>query len=231
MQGAYPELNHSADRVAKVVEAEEKQFARVLSLGAARLQDCLNENAIRAKGVLQKYEGRLIGLAKEGKLAIKATGKQASAYAAAGIDLASASPLLLMTHITQELGRARDAFDARNGDLTPYKEIIASYLGPQEAEEFEAEYDAIFRGPRQLSGPDAFFLYETFGLPKDFIQDAARDAGVEFDQEGFEAARAEEQARARASWKGGTQKSASPAFRDLPKTDFRGLSAAPRRWG
>ncbi len=38
--------------------------------------------------------------------------------------------------------------------------------------------------------------------------------------QGFEAARAEEQARARASWKGGSQKSASPAFRDLPKTVF-----------
>jgi alanyl-tRNA synthetase len=222
MQGAYPELKDSAGRVAKVVEAEEKQFARVLSLGAARLQDCLNENAIRAKGVLQRYEGRLIGLAKEGKLAIKATGKQASSYARAGIDLASASPLLLMTHITHELGRARDRFDAGNGDLTPYKEIIADYMGPQEVKDFEAEYDAIFRGPRQLTGADAFFLYETFGLPKDFIQDACRDAGVKFDDEGFEKARAEEQARARASWKGGAQKTASPAFRDLPKTVFEG---------
>jgi alanyl-tRNA synthetase len=52
--------------------------------------------------------------------------------------------------------------------------------------------------------------------------DAARDYGIGFDHEGFEAARAEEQARARASWKGGSQKSASPAFRDLPKTVFEG---------
>ncbi len=52
--------------------------------------------------------------------------------------------------------------------------------------------------------------------------DAARDAGVNFDEAGFEAARAEEQARARASWKGGSQKSASPAYRELPKTDFLG---------
>ena len=43
-----------------------------------------------------------------------------------------------------------------------------------------------------------------------------------FDKPGFEAARAEEQARARASWKGGSQKSASPAFRELPKTAFLG---------
>ncbi len=54
------------------------------------------------------------------------------------------------------------------------------------------------------------------------MMDAARDAGIHFDLEGFEAARAEEQARARASWKGGSQKSASPVFRDLPKTAFEG---------
>ena len=73
-----------------------------------------------------------------------------------------------------------------------------------------------------LPGDKAFYLYETFGLPLDFMVDAARDAGVKFDDEGFEKARAEEQARARASWKGGAQKTASPAFRDLPKTVFEG---------
>jgi alanyl-tRNA synthetase len=45
---------------------------------------------------------------------------------------------------------------------------------------------------------------------------------VNFDESGFEAARSEEQARARASWKGGSQKTASPAFRELPKTEFEG---------
>jgi alanyl-tRNA synthetase len=73
-----------------------------------------------------------------------------------------------------------------------------------------------------FTGEKAFHLYETFGLPLDFMVDAARDAGVRFDEAGFEAARAEEQARARASWKGGSQKSASPAFRELPKTAFLG---------
>ncbi|MGP8253423.1 MAG: alanine--tRNA ligase [Terracidiphilus sp.] len=76
--------------------------------------------------------------------------------------------------------------------------------------------------PVTFPGDRAFYLYETFGLPLDFMSDAARDYGVAFDQEGFEKARAEEQARARASWKGGSQKSASPAFRDLPKTVFEG---------
>jgi alanyl-tRNA synthetase len=75
---------------------------------------------------------------------------------------------------------------------------------------------------RKYPGDKAFHLYETFGLPLDFMVDAARDAGVQFDHAGFEKAREEEQARARASWKGGSQKSASPVFRDLARTDFLG---------
>jgi alanyl-tRNA synthetase len=117
MQGAYPELIDSAARVAKVVEAEEKQFDRVLKFGLTRLNE----------------------------------------------------------------------------------ELQGSFTGEK-----------------------AFHLYETFGLPLDFMVDAAHDAGVKFDQDGFESARAEEQARARASWKGGSQKSASPAYRELPKTEFLG---------
>ena len=55
--------------------------------------------------------------------------------------------------------------------------------------------------------------------------DAARDAGIDFDYPGFEQARAEEQARARASWKGGSKASASPVYRDLPKTIFDGYTS------
>ena len=76
-----------------------------------------------------------------------------------------------------------------------------------------------------LSGAGSFTLYETYGLPKDFIQDALRDAGVNFDEVGFEAAKENEQERARASWKGGSQKTAAPVYRELQKTEFEGYSA------
>src|ERR1700761_5852009 len=118
MQGAYPELKESADRVAKVVLAEEEQFARTLELG--------------------------------------------------------------LRNMTDETLR---------------------------------------------DGAKAFSLYETFGMPLDFMVDAARDAGVEFDYEGFERAKLEEQQRARASWKGGSQKSAAPVYRELPPTEFQGYGA------
>jgi len=75
-----------------------------------------------------------------------------------------------------------------------------------------------------VSGAAAFRLYETFGMPLDFMTDAARDAGLVFDQAGFDRAKEEEQSRARASWKGGSQKSAAPVYRELAKTDFEGYS-------
>ncbi|MEO6816757.1 MAG: alanine--tRNA ligase, partial [Edaphobacter sp.] len=76
-----------------------------------------------------------------------------------------------------------------------------------------------------LNGSEAFRLYETFGMPLDFMVDAARDAGIAFDMAGFDAAKEEEQQRARASWKGGSQKSAAPVYRELAKTEFEGYSA------
>ncbi len=73
-----------------------------------------------------------------------------------------------------------------------------------------------------LSGAMAFKLYDTFGLPLDFIQDAARDQGIEFDQIGFDGAMAEQRERARASWKGAAKQTANPAYQQLPKTVFEG---------
>ena len=64
-------------------------------------------------------------------------------------------------------------------------------------------------------GESAFRLYDTYGLPMDFIIDAARDLGVQFDQIGFEKAMQEQRTRARASWKGVNKETANPAFAKL----------------
>src|SRR6202034_1736084 len=77
-------------------------------------------------------------------------------------------------------------------------------------------YDPIYKGA------DAFRLYDTFGMPLDFIQDAARDQGITFDQEGFDRAMTEQRERARASWKGAAKQTANPAYQQLPKSIFEG---------
>ncbi len=73
-----------------------------------------------------------------------------------------------------------------------------------------------------LAGEDVFKLYDTFGMPLDFMQDAARDQGIAFDQAGFDRAMAEQRERARASWKGAAKQTANPAYQQLPKSDFEG---------
>jgi alanyl-tRNA synthetase len=178
MRGAYPELADSAARVAKVVEAEEKQFARVLEAALARLEEQLSFLVEKKKRLAE--------------------------------------------FVAHEAATQGDQIDVRRTNEL-YDVISDKYP------EFKGEYWGDERGTNHLlkqevtyPGEDAFHLYETFGLPLDFMVDAARDAGIAFDQEGFERAKEEEQARARASWKGGSQKSASPAYRELPKTSFLG---------
>jgi alanyl-tRNA synthetase len=148
MKVAYPELVETAERVSKVVRAEEEQFARVIEIGSRKLDAMMEDWLSRHR-----------------------SNKQALV----------------------EAGLVWEAFHPEMKSGIPGKEV--------------------------------FHLYETYGLPLDYIQDAVRDSGLFIDLEGFERAKEEEQARARASWKGGSQKSANPAFQSLPKTEFEGYTA------
>jgi len=82
--------------------------------------------------------------------------------------------------------------------------------------------DLLQHSPERLAGEDAFKLYDTFGMPLDFMQDAARDQGIAFDKAGFDRAMEEQRQRAKASWKGAAKQTASPAYPSLPKSEFEG---------
>jgi alanyl-tRNA synthetase len=130
MQDAYPELNENADRVSKVVLAEETRFAHTMDVGLKRLEEQLEPLSQRKK---------------------------------------------------DEPGAA----------------VV-------------------------YSGINAFQLYDTFGLPLDFIEDAVRDRGLDFAADIFKMAMEQQRERARASWKGAAKQTANPAYQQLPKSDFEG---------
>ena len=69
-----------------------------------------------------------------------------------------------------------------------------------------------------LPGTQVFKLTDTYGLPRDYIEDFARDREIEVDWSGFEAALEEQRKQARASWKGGAKEAANPAFAKMADT-------------
>ncbi|MGB6383818.1 MAG: alanine--tRNA ligase, partial [Terriglobales bacterium] len=86
----------------------------------------------------------------------------------------------------------------------------------------EGYIDRTPAGTRILRGAKAFVLYDTFGLPRDYIEDYCRDLGIAVEQESFDRAMTEQRERARASWKGAAKQTANPAYQQLPKSVFEG---------
>ena len=74
-----------------------------------------------------------------------------------------------------------------------------------------------------LSGEAAFKLYDTFGFPLDLTQDALREKGREVDVSGFEAAMAEQKAKARAAWSGSGDAADASVWFDI--ADDAGVTA------
>jgi alanyl-tRNA synthetase len=197
MQDAYPELKESAERVVKAVETEEKQFARVIDTASIRLTQ-------RIASTIEAWIHPALTIAIN----------------TAGIGSAQIGPMVDLISPVQSEDEIRRYLWQK------YSELGAVPFLPNAFKAFVDEFLKQLHYSRAdklvIDGEYAFHLYETYGLPLDFMIDAAHDAGIHFDLEGFEHARAEEQARARASWKGGSKQSASPAFRELPKTVFEG---------
>jgi alanyl-tRNA synthetase len=79
-----------------------------------------------------------------------------------------------------------------------------------------------------LPGETAFKLYDTFGFPYDLTEDALRARGLQVDRDGFDAAMAEQKAKARAAWKGSGAKASDDIWFDLVEehgaTEFTGYS-------
>jgi alanyl-tRNA synthetase len=79
-----------------------------------------------------------------------------------------------------------------------------------------------------LAGETAFKLYDTFGFPYDLTEDALRARGLHVDRGGFDAAMAEQKAKARAAWKGSGAKASEEIWFDLVEehgaTEFTGYA-------
>jgi alanyl-tRNA synthetase len=157
MQGAYPELKDSADRVARVVEAEEKQFDRVLKIGALAFE---KEIELVKSEAIQEHQKEFAKINERenflfshflnedptfmfnNRIAVSNDDPSEKASAEKGVSES--------IQLARKLAAEAVAEERRNAVLPPFR----------------------------LQGDRAFHLYETFGLPLDFMEDAAHDAGI-----------------------------------------------------
>jgi len=197
MQDAYPELKESVDRVSKAVQAEETRFAHTIDVGLSKLEE-YGKNAGRpSPEVLARilFENLIEDLADLPWVEIE---KRTKALNAARRLLIATSDSEIASSLNELLGR-----NIVDSDVAWVKKKMAGPI---------------------IAGEDAFKLYDTFGLPLDFIEDAARDMGVLVDNDGFADAMLAQRERARASWRGATRQTASPVYVNVPRTEFEGYS-------
>ena len=120
-------------------------------------------------------------------------------------DLATSQPIIEETLLMEE---------------TRFKKTLDRGLGLLDAELETLGDDA------KLPGETAFKLYDTYGFPLDLTQDALRERGREVDVDGFDAAMAEQKAKARAAWAGSGEQADDTLWFDLAEevgsTEFLG---------
>jgi alanyl-tRNA synthetase len=120
-----------------------------------------------------------------------------------------------LSKLEEDLDETLDSFKLQEAASQDLKS--GAHFGMTEEQKRQV-HEIVSRGPI-YPGEKAFKLYDTYGLPMDFIVDAARDTGVGFDLTAFEKAMEEQRTRARASWKGGAGKEAvSPAYAKIAET-------------
>ena len=96
----------------------------------------------------------------------------------------------------------------------------------------EEVLDKAAAGNKVVAGDAAFRLYDTYGLPRDFIEDMVDDRKLSLDREGFERAMEgqREKARAGSKFKGGARDDqAFAGFANVPATAFTGYDNASVR--
>jgi alanyl-tRNA synthetase len=96
--------------------------------------------------------------------------------------------------------------------------IVANPRGYDVSLDELEKFKSVVAEGKSLDGREAFRLYDTFGLPPDFIEDVCRDAGFLVGRQSFEKAMEEQRARSRASWKGGHKDIANPVYAKLAET-------------
>ncbi|MGB8772106.1 MAG: alanine--tRNA ligase [Candidatus Korobacteraceae bacterium] len=246
MKDAYPELVETASRVAETIKGEETRFARTLNVGLTLLEVGINEviilNAAKALDAqLQIIVPELQRLAHSGTAFDNSVVPLIGQWEEIHRQLGQRLELLMKAYdsvrdrsqtnlriqqkelIAPGFQKLREMIEGSSAAVTSTEKSLAQFLPNETPATIAKSLHELRRvSTLTLPGEMAFKLYDTEGLPRDFMEDVCRDVGIKFDAVGFDVAMEAQRERARASWKGGAKATASPLYTSLPRTEFEG---------
>lgn len=126
-------------------------------------------------------------------------------------------------------GKVVDLMGAVYPELTGSREYVAQVCRSEEekfksvVENATAQLEEIFEKAldqkrNRLLGTEVFKLYDTFGLPLDFVQEMANERAFEVDVAGYEEEMEKQRKAARAAWKGDASFEQQEVYRNLGQT-------------
>jgi alanyl-tRNA synthetase len=177
---------------------------------------------LMADGVLPSNEGRGYVLRRIMRRAMR------HAYLMGAVE-----PLMyrLVPALTRQMGQAYPELQAAEGLITETLKLEENRFRAMldRGMSLLADETAGLADGAALPGAVAFKLYDTFGFPLDLTQDALREQGKTVDIDGFNAAMAEQRARARAAWAGSGEAATENVWFELKEalgpTEFLGYAA------
>jgi alanyl-tRNA synthetase len=133
--------------------------------------------------------------------------------------------------LTPIIGRTIDLFGEAYPELVENRAYVGQVAASEE-ERFAAtlrqgmtlfEQEAEGSSGRRLRGDVVFKLHDTFGFPKELTRELAEDAGLEIDEERFDALMAEQRERAkRAAKRGRAEEELAAVAGETGRTEFLG---------
>ena len=179
----YPELKSNFPFIKQTLEFEENNFARTLEFGTAVLESmvrCRADNASNVEGLLGAIE--------------RGSGESESIPELVSPESGSGSG--------QDAGSVGTmaALDAANSRVAGLRNAIQAASGAgQKSVQVASARDSLVNWPREITGREAFLLYDTYGFPLEVTTELLAERDMVVDQAGFDAEMERQRERARAA--------------------------------
>lgn len=187
MGGAYPELVDNYPFIKRVLEVEEEGFARTLEFGNDVLEGMVDFR--------RTNEEKVAKLPDEVRAEPTRAGTDARAF------IESLGYTAPRGDDANDIGQ-RAAFEnlAKRVDALAAVHQSGGRRGNQETLDEGADTArSVTLWPNEISGDEAFLLYDTYGFPIEVTQEFLEEQGIAVDREGFREALEAQRARGRAS--------------------------------